>query len=52
MEVSKNTSVDAGDTGDSHHLWLHALPRFKTELRCVPSHLKRGGAPEATGMRA
>lgn len=39
VEVSKNTSVDACDTGDSHHLWLHALPRFKTELRCVPSHL-------------
>jgi hypothetical protein len=53
VEVSKATECTDVDSGDAHHLWLHALPRFKTELRCVPTtHMQHGGTPAARGMRA
>ena len=51
VEVSKATQPVDVDTGDAH-LWLHALPRFKTELRCVPTHPQHGGTLAARGMRA
>ena len=52
VEVSKATEPADVDSGDAHHLWLHALPRFKTELRCVPTHPQHGGTLAARGMRA
>ena len=52
VEVSKATESADADVDSAHHLWLHALPRFKTELRCVPTHPQHGRIPAARGMRA
>ena len=55
--TASDVSVDVTAADDDKHLWLHALPRFKTELRHahpLPPHpcgTPRGIAPPARARR-
>ena len=45
---SSQVSVETLQGDDGSHLWLHAEPRFKTELRCAPRASARARARYST----